>query len=84
MKIPPYHPNIPTGSPSGGGSAGISLADKDRARGLTPGDASGGTAGFVPGKREPLASGKREPLASGKPGPVFQPRSGKWPAGLGS
>jgi hypothetical protein len=47
MKIPPYDPNIPTGSP-GGGSAGIPRAERDRLRGLKPGAGTGGTAGQVP------------------------------------
>jgi hypothetical protein len=47
MKIPPYRPNIPTGSP-GGGSAGIPLAEKDRRRGVVPGAGLGGSAGQIP------------------------------------
>lgn len=35
---------------SGGGSAGIPLAEQDRRRGLAPGSGNGGTAGSVTGQ----------------------------------
>jgi hypothetical protein len=54
MKNPLPHPPIKV-TVGKGGVAGIPLADKDRARGLTPGVPSG-TAGLRPGDRKAVAA----------------------------
>jgi hypothetical protein len=56
MKIPPLvfrvptrSPNLsPTVAPSRGGTAGRSLAERDKGRGVTPSPAGSGTAGSNP------------------------------------